>query len=67
MISGIPKRLKIRKNKKDFLSFSLDAIQQAWQVQYISQAAMIINMITNMSVVYFKIFIRDLLLTIVII
>ena len=59
MISGIPKRLKIRKNKKDFLSFSLDAIQQAWQVQYISQPAMIINMITNMSVVYFRIFIRD--------
>jgi hypothetical protein len=29
MISGIPKRLKIKKNKKDFFSFSLEAIQQA--------------------------------------
>jgi hypothetical protein len=29
MISGIPKRLKIKKNKKVFFSFSLEAIQQA--------------------------------------
>ena len=47
MISGIPKRLKIKKNKKDFFSFSLDAIQQAWYVQYTSQAAMIANKIIN--------------------
>ena len=50
MISGIPNRLKIRKNKKDFLSLSLDAIQQAWKVQYTSQAAMIMNKIINMSI-----------------